>query len=266
MQLSGRHALITGASHGIGVRLAREFHARGARVTLLGRDEARLTEVAAEIEGQVLVADLADERAVESVIDRAERGQGPVDVLVNNAGLGLVAPAAENKPGQAQTLMMVNAVAPMELCRLVLPGMLARGTGNLVNVSTLAAVSAVPDLSLYGASKAALHHYTSIAQRELRGTGVTMSLVTLGEVAGTGMMEQARQSPLIAAVSKRLALVIPVLTPEVVASQLADSVERDALVTTIPRRLGAAVTLRNLPNTLQDLAFAGLHRDRPIRS
>jgi hypothetical protein len=67
-------------------------------------------------------------------------------------------------------------------------------------------------------------------------------------------------------VSKRLALAIPVLTPEAVARQLADSVERDALVTTIPRRLGVAVTLRNLPNTLQDLAFVGLHRDRPIRS
>jgi short-subunit dehydrogenase len=266
MQLSDRHALITGASHGIGVHLAREFHARGARVTLLGRDEARLTRVAAEVEGRVLVADLADERAVESVIDRAECGHGPVDVLVNNAGLALVAPAVESKPGQAHAMMAVNAVAPMELCRLALPGMLGRGAGNLVNVSTLAAVGAVPDLSLYGASKAALHHYTSIAQRELRGTGVVMSLVTLGEVAGTDMMEQARQSPMIAAVSKRLARVLPVLTPEAVARQLADSVERDALVTTIPRRLGVAVTLRNMPNTLQDLAFLGLRRDRSIRS
>ncbi|GAA5153363.1 hypothetical protein GCM10023321_23500 [Pseudonocardia eucalypti] len=258
MKLRGRHALITGASHGIGVRLAEEFHARGARLTLLGRDRRRLTEVTDRLGAAPVVADLADQRAVGEVVDRVERTQGPLDVLVNNAALTLVAATRVTPAGEAGTLMAVNAVAPMELCRQVLPGMLARGRGQVVNVSSLAGVSAVPDMALYGASKAALHHYTSIVQRELRGTGVTMSLVILGEVAGTRMMEQARQSAVIDAVSRRLSRLLPVLTPEVAARAIADAVERDALVATIPRRLAPAVALRNLPNTLQDLVFTGL--------
>lgn len=260
MKLGTRHVLITGASHGIGVDLARECRSRGARVTVLGRDKDRLAAVADEIGGRPLVVDLEDEDALGCVVADAEREQGPLDVLVNNAGMAYVAPAARSDHGQARRMMTINAAAPMELCRQALPGMLERGRGNLVNVSSLAGVSAVPDLSLYGASKAALHHYTSIAQRELAGSGVTMTLVTLGEVAGTYMMEQARQSAVIDAVSKRLARILPVLTPVIVARGIADAVERDATVATIPRRLGATVTLRNLPSTLQDLAFIGIPR------
>jgi short-subunit dehydrogenase len=260
VKLRGRHALITGASHGIGVRLAEEFAARGARLTVLGRDATRLAEVASRVGGHAVVADLSDADAVRDVVERAEQGNGPLDVLVNNAGLALVAASCQARDGEAAALMAVNAVAPMELCRQALPGMLSRRSGQLVNVSSLAGVSAVPNLAIYGASKAALHHYTSIVQRELRGTGVTMSLVTLGEVAGTRMMEQARQSEVIDAVSRRLARVLPVLSPEVAARAITDAVERGSLVTTIPRRLGPAVALRNLPNTLQDLAFVGLRR------
>ncbi|MFC4948582.1 SDR family NAD(P)-dependent oxidoreductase [Pseudonocardia sp. GCM10023141] len=260
MQLDGSHALVTGASHGIGIEIVREFRARGARVTALGRDKGRLVAICDELGAHPLVVDLADPDALAQVIGDAERDDGPVDVLINNAGLAYVAPAARSEAGMARQLMLVNAVAPMELCRQVLPGMLERGRGNLVNVSSLAGVSAVPDMSLYSASKAALHHYTSTAQRELPGTGVTMSLVTLGEVAGTYMMEQARQSPVIDAVSKRLAHVLPILTPQSVARGIADVVEQDTKVATIPRRLGVAVTLRNLPSTLQDLAFIGIPR------
>jgi short-subunit dehydrogenase len=258
MMLRGAHALVTGASHGIGVCLAKELYARGARLTVLGRDEGRLAAVAEQVQGHALVADLADEQAVDGVLARAEQGHGPVDILINNAAFALVAAPADTKPGQARTMMMVNAIAPMELCRQALPGMLARGSGRVLNISSLAGVTAVPDMSLYCASKAALHHYTSVAQRDLHGTGVTMALVTLGEVAGTTMMEMARESPLIAAVSARLSRLMPVMTPETTARAIADVVAGDALVATIPKRLGAMVALRNLPSTLQDLAFIGL--------
>jgi len=258
VRLSGTHALITGASHGIGVEIAREFAARGARLTLLGRDKGRLVAVAEELGGRAVVADLADADRVAGLIAEVESGLGPLDVLVNNAALTAVSPAQDAAAGRAKLLMDVNAVAPMELCRQVLPGMIARRRGQLVNVSTLAAVSAVPELALYGASKAALHQYTAVLQRDLKGTGVRTTLATFGEVAGTHMMEQARQSARIAAVSERLARVMPVLTPADVARQLTDAVERDARWVTIPRRFGGAVTIRNLPSTLQDLVFLGL--------
>jgi short-subunit dehydrogenase len=259
VQLAGAHALITGASHGIGVEIAREFGRRGARLTVLGRDKERVTSVAEELGARPVVADLADPDRLRNLLAEVESGLGPLDVLVNNAALTAVSPAQDAVAGNAKLLMDVNAVAPMELCRQALPGMIARRRGHLVNVSTLAAVSAVPELALYGASKAALHHYTSVLQRDLKGTGVRTTLATFGEVAGTHMMEQARQSKKIAAVSARLARVLPVLTPADVARQLTDAVERDARVVTIPRRLGGAVTIRNLPSTLQDLVFLGLN-------
>jgi short-subunit dehydrogenase len=136
--------------------------------------------------------------------------------------------------------------------------MLARRRGHVVNVSTLAAVAAVPELAVYSASKAALHQYTAVLQRDLKRTPLIATLATLGEVAGTHMMEQARQSAKIAAVSKRLSRFLPVQTPVDVARELADAIERNARNVTIPRRLGSVVTIRNLPSTLNDLAFLGL--------
>jgi short-subunit dehydrogenase len=260
MRFEGTHTLVTGASHGIGIHIARQARRRGARVTVLGRDKERVCAVAEELDATPLVADLADPTRLDQVIPDAEAVNGPVEVLINNAGLALVGAVDRALAGQARMMMDVNAVAPMELCRQVLPGMLARGRGQIVNVSSLVGVSAVPDLALYGASKAALHHFTSILQRDLSGSPVRATLVTLGEVAGTHLMENARQSARIDAVSKRLARLMPVQTPEVVASGIADAVEREAMVVTIPRRLGAIVTLRNLPGTLQDLAFIGIPR------
>jgi short-subunit dehydrogenase len=258
VKLTGTHALVTGGSHGIGIEIARDFTARGARVTILGRDKARLAAVAAELGATAIVADLADPERLATVVAEAESGLGPLDVLVNNAALTSVAPAQVAAAAESRLIVDVNVTAPLELCRQALPGMLARRRGHVVNVSTLAAVAAVPELAVYSASKAALHQYTAVLQRDLQGTPVRATLATLGEVAGTHMMEQARQSAKIAAVSKRLSRFLPVQTPVDVARELADAVERDARYVTIPRRLGAVVAIRNLPSTLNDLAFLGL--------
>jgi len=260
MKLDGRHALVTGASHGIGIDIARRLTARGARVTVTGRDKVRTTAVAERLGAQAIVADLADPTQLATVVADAESANGPLDLLINNAAVALVASARDSRPGQAAELMAVNAVAPMELCRQALPGMLARGRGYLVNVSSLAGVSAVPDMPIYCASKAALHHYTSVLQRELACTPVKAMLATFGEVAGTRMMEESRESQVISAVSRRLARALPTQNTEDVARQLVAAVERGATTVTIPRRMGAVVALRNLPSTLQDLAFIGIER------
>jgi short-subunit dehydrogenase len=239
MKLAGVHALVTGATNEIGTAIAREFRARGAQLTVIGRDGGRLRLLAAELDAVPLVADLGYGLGRSVLVAEAERASGPLGVLVNNASLATAATAAQVGAGLAQEVMDVNAVAPMELCRQALPGMLARGRGHVLNISSLAGVSAVPELSLYGASKAALHQYTAVLQRELRGTPVIATLVTLGAVGTAGPPCRSPGVPARRAVS-----------PEAVARALADAVERGTRNLAIPRHHAVAVTLRNMPSTL----------------
>jgi short-subunit dehydrogenase len=262
MRVSGRHVLVTGGSQGIGVDIAAEFSRRGARVTVLGRDVSRLGAVAERIGGAYLQLDLADGAAVVDVVSKVEALSGPIDVLINNAGVAITCEAADYRAGDAQRVMMINTVAPMELTRQVLPGMTERRRGHIVNISSWAGVAAVPHLAVYGASKAALHHYTAVVQRELavKRLPVGMTLVTLGEVAGTKMMEDVRNSPVIAAVSERLAhsRALPNISPADVASAIAHAVERNSRYVSVPRRISPIIHLRDVPSRLQDLLLRGV--------
>jgi uncharacterized protein len=262
VNLDGQHVLVTGGSQGIGVDIAKEFARRGAKVTILGRNAERLAAVAAEIGGSSVALDLADAGALDGAIAEVEFQVGPVDILINNAGAALVREAAGYQPGETMKLMMINAVAPMELTRQVLPGMVSRGKGHIVNISSLSGVSAVPHMAVYGAGKAALHHYTEVVRRELAfdKAPVGITLVTLGEVAGTQMMEDARQSPIIAAVSARLARTkaLPSISPAEVAAAVADAVAHNRRSVTVPRRIAPMIGLRNVPSRLQDLVLRGI--------
>ncbi len=262
MNVDGQHVVVTGGSQGIGVDIAGEFARRGAKVTVLGRNAERLRAVAADIGGSWLPVDLCDDGELGAAVARIEQSFGPIDVLVNNAGAALVRGAGDYRPGEAAALMTVNTVAPMELTRQALPGMRSRGRGHIVNISSLAGVSAVPHLAVYGAAKAALHHYTAVVQRELahEAAPVGLTLITLGEVAGTQMMEDARQSPIIAAVSARLARsrALPPIAPLTVARAVADAVVQNKSYVCVPQRISPMIGLRNLPSRLQDLALRGI--------
>lgn len=260
LALAGAHAVVTGASRGIGAALARELAGRGARVTVVARSEAPLKEVAAEIGGQAVAADLADPADLDGLIARIETGNGSVDVLVNNAAVAVVDPLVEQSAADVRQSFALNCVAPAELCRQALPGMLARGRGRLVSVSSLAGITAFPTLTTYGATKAGLVHFTAALQRELRRTPVRATIVQLGEVAGTDLMEQARRSPTIAAVSARLNRVraLPMLTPQQVAAQIADAAAGGVRHLVTPKRVTAVHLIRELPSRLNDGLLAGI--------
>ena len=260
LDLSGAHAVVTGASRGIGRALARELAGRGATVTVVARSEMALKTVAHDIGGQAVPADLADPEQVSGLIARIEQGAGPVDVLVNNAALAVANRLVDQSDDDIRQSFAINAIAPVELCRQALPGMLARGRGRLVSISSLAGVVAFPTLATYGATKAALVHATAALQRELRRTPVRATIVQLGEVAGTDLMEQARRSPTIATVSARLNRVkaLPVLTPEQVARQIADATVAGRRHLVIPARVTIAHLIRELPSRLNDGLLAGV--------
>ncbi|HEX6393832.1 MAG TPA: SDR family NAD(P)-dependent oxidoreductase [Acidimicrobiales bacterium] len=260
LSIEGAHCIVTGASRGIGRAMVINLASRGARVTGVARQSDALAEVADLTGARAFPADLADPSQVAGLIDRIEAEAGPVDVLVNNAGVALVDRLVDQPADGIRSSFAVNCVAPIELCRQAVEGMVARGTGRIANVSSLAAITAFPTLATYGATKAALVHFSAALQRELRRTPVRVTIVQLGEVAGTDMMEQARRSPTVAAVSRRLARThaLPKLTPDSVAAKVIDSVASGRSHVVVPARLGGLHLLRELPSRMNDALLAGI--------
>lgn len=195
MRLHDSVALITGASRGLGLEIARLYAGRGARLVLVARGEDALRRAAVELsrvtEVVALPADVAEdaERIAQAALDRF----GRVDVLINNASdIGpSPMPALEAYPWDALLrVLRVNAVAPLHMIQLLLPQMKARGSGLIVNVTSDAGVQAYAGWGGYGAGKAALEHLSRVLAEELRGTGVRVYVVDPGDM-DTVMHRQA---------------------------------------------------------------------------
>ncbi len=211
-ELRGRTALITGASRGIGVTLARRLAKEGMNLVLSARDEAKLAGVKAECEalGARVVVVACD---VQSADDRArllERA-GEVDALVNNAGIEVTVRATDQTEADVRGQIETNLVAPIELTRRVLPGMLARGRGAIAMISSMSGKSATPYNSIYAATKFGLNGFTSSLTIELEGTGVHAGVVCPSFISGAGMW---------ASTGVRAPAMLREVTPEQVADGL----------------------------------------------
>jgi uncharacterized protein len=189
MELARRRVLITGASRGIGEALARRFAAAGARVALVARTEPAIKDLAAELDGTPHPADLSDPSEVRGLVERIEGDGGPIDVLVNNAGIEEAGRFDRQSADDVERAFQVNLLAPAELCRQAIPGMLARGRGHIVNVSSLAGTGVFPGMVVYSSTKAGLTQLTAGLRAELRGTPIRTTLVELGPVP-TGMLDR----------------------------------------------------------------------------
>jgi len=181
-------ALITGASAGLGQELARQFAAAGHDLILTARRRERLDALARELQHrhscrcEVVVVDLACANAAVTVVTEIERRGWTVDVLVNNAGFGVYGPFAAAEPDRLRALMQVNIVALTELTRLLLPGMIARGHGRILNVASIASFMPGPLMAVYYASKAYVRSLSEALSEELRNTGVTVTCLCPGPV------------------------------------------------------------------------------------
>jgi short-subunit dehydrogenase len=259
-RLDGAHAVVTGASRGIGRQLTLELADRGATVSLLARDAGAIDELAQRVKGRAFPVDLRDRDAVVGLIGRIEAAGGPVDVLINNAAVAVVGRLVDQDPSDVYGSFDLNCSTPIELCRQVLPGMLERGRGRITTVSSLAGITAFPTLTTYGATKAGIVHFSAALQRELRRSPVRVTVVQLGEVAGTTMMEEARKSPTIAAVSQRLAhtRALSPLPIEVVARAIVDATVAGRRARVVPARVGVFHHIRELPSRLNDALLVGI--------
>jgi len=189
MKLDSCNALITGASVGIGREFARQLAGRARSLTLIARREQELNELREDLKQQhpnltvhIRTTDLADLAQLNDFPAWLEREMIDVDLLVNNAGLGDSGPFATSDPIRNEQMTLVNMVALTSLTRKLLPRMLAKQRGGILNVSSSAGFLPIPDFAVYAATKAYVTSFSEALRAELRGTGVSVCTLCPGPV------------------------------------------------------------------------------------
>jgi uncharacterized protein len=189
MKLDNCSALITGASAGIGREFARQLATRARSLVLVARREQRLNELRDEFRNgnahlnvHVRVVDLCDKTQIDDLIEWLERDKINIDFLINNAGLGDYGSFATSDLQRNDRVLEVNVVAPTLLTRRLLPPMIARSRGSILNVSSSAGFLPIPGMAVYAASKAYVNSLSEALRVELRGTGLTVTALCPGPV------------------------------------------------------------------------------------
>jgi short-subunit dehydrogenase len=258
MKLSGARVVVTGASRGIGARLATQLASNGARVALVARSRDAIVDLATELGGEAYPADLADASAVAPLV-RAIETDGPIHVLVNNAGIDLTGAFVDLDPDRMRELIAVNLVAPMLLCRAVVPTMRLRGAGHIMNVSSLAGTNALPGLAPYSTSKAGLSHFTAALRAECKGTGVTTTLAEIGPVESS-MMQSLHGHPATERALQRLATfrLAVELDMDQVVEALVRAIEHERRHVRMPKRSALFPILTEVPRRITELLLTGV--------
>ena len=181
MAVAGRHALVTGGGRGIGRAIAAALVHAGARVTVLGRSEAPLREaVAAGDATACAFADVTDPGAVNREVNTAEKARGPIDILVNNAGSVESGPFAKLDPAVFGAMWNVHVMGAVHATRAILPGMVERGFGRIINIASTAGLKGYAYVSAYCAAKHALVGLTRALALETATQGITVNAVCPG--------------------------------------------------------------------------------------
>lgn len=181
--LHGETALITGGGTGIGLGIARCFVASGARVILVGRRQPELAAACAALgpSASFVVQDITDTDAAPDLVRRAtETAESPITILVNNAGQHLKKSAVDTTTAEFQSILLTHVLAAHALSRAVLPGMIARGAGNVLFTSSMAAFMGVPLVSAYSAAKSAYFGLVRTLSAEVAGQGVRVNAIAPG--------------------------------------------------------------------------------------
>jgi short-subunit dehydrogenase len=199
MKLEGCSALITGASAGIGREFARQLAGRGRSLILVARREQKLNELREDLKPQhpnltvhICKTDLANLTQLKELVAWLEREKIDVDLLINNAGLGDLGPFATSDPIRNEQMTLVNVVALTSLTRHLLPQMIARKRGGILNVSSSAGFLPIPNFAVYAATKAYVTSFSEALRAELHGTGVSVCALCPGPVH-TEFLEVAKR-------------------------------------------------------------------------
>jgi len=248
MELSGRTTLLTGATGGLGRAIAAALAAKGAKVILSGRRAEALEALAAELQGdghRVLPADLAELGAAEQLAADA----GEVDILVANAGLPGMGLLADFSPEQMTRALRVNLEAPMLMAGALYPGMIERGSGHLVFVSSLSGKVASPRSSIYNATKFGLRGFAFGLRTDLGPQGIGVSVVSPGFVREAGMFAETGAKPPPG---------MATTTPDTAAAATVKAIERNKLEAVVaPLQLRAMSHFALATPSISDRAQSG---------
>ncbi|HUP99393.1 MAG TPA: SDR family NAD(P)-dependent oxidoreductase [Aeromicrobium sp.] len=214
VNLNGARVLLTGATGGIGHAIARALHARGAELILTGRRTDVMDELAAEVGGAVIAADLADAGAVTRLMKEA----GDIDVLVANAALPGVGALVEYTEEQVDRALDINLRAPIILSRWATEQMLPRGRGHIALIGSIAGRASSPLTSMYNATKFGLRGFALAHRDDLHGTGVGVSIIEPGFVSDAGMFVES---------GMRLPRGARTVSPDDVARAVIRSIDKD---------------------------------------
>lgn len=199
--LSGKTALVTGASGGIGEAVAKSLHGQGATVVLHGTRAEKLEALSAELgdRSHVVTANLGDREAVTGVIDAAAEKAGPVSILVNNAGITRDNLAMRMKDEEWDQVLEVNLTASMILCRAALRNMMKARYGRIISISSIVGVTGNPGQTNYAASKAGMIGYSKSLAQEVASRGITVNIVAPGfiETPMTDALSDAQKDTLL---------------------------------------------------------------------
>ena len=233
MDISGKTALVTGASSGIGAATARALTDRGARVLLLARRTGELQHVAASLPSgmaTVYAVDLGVPPEVKQVTARIIAEQGIPDILVNNAGSGQWKFVDETTPEEAVQMMAVPYVAAFSITRAFLPGMLERNSGHIVNVSSVASRFVWPGATAYIAARWAVRGFTEALRADLDRTKIGVTLYESGVVRSGYWEHNPGSRERVPGMGK----LVPELTPEAAARALVRGIERERKLVVAP--------------------------------
>ncbi len=259
--LEGKVVAITGASRGIGRALAQAYGKRDAKVALLARDARALAEVSLELTAAGVTAfpfrcDVTSDDECRAAAAAVRARFGRIDVLVSNAGVSLLSPVASLDLETLREVLEVNLLGPLRWIQLVLPEMQERGEGQIVVVSSVAAMRALPGLGGYAATKAGLNALTDALRVELEGSGVDVIVVAPGKTT-TDILKSARGA---GGGRRPLEKLQPSMTADYVAAQIARASERRARRVTlgvgahlieVVQRLSPAMTDRLAARTMK---------------
>ncbi|MGO9421872.1 3-oxoacyl-[acyl-carrier-protein] reductase [Roseiarcus sp.] len=202
--LTGKTALVTGASGGLGGAMARALHAQGAVVALSGTRREALETLAAELGERVHVCpcDLADSASVETLVPAAERAMGALDVLINNAGVTRDNLLVRMKDGEWDTVLAINLTAAFRLSRAALKGMMKRRYGRIINITSIVGVNGNPGQANYAAAKAGMIAMSKSLAAEVATRGITVNCIAPGFIASpmTDALNDKQREAILASV------------------------------------------------------------------